>query len=159
MDQKIIQNSLHCCIASYKDSPYTYLEQTGVAFCKSEESEKFQKLKENGHECINKRICVEGHKCTIALVDSILYIAFQGTSDLADILNDVSIKMVKDESHWSDSKDVKFHSGFLERAEKELKLVKSIISELKPKQVVLCGHSLGAAVSGNIFSFYNLITF
>ena len=148
MDQKIIQNSLHCCIASYKDSPYTYLEQIGVAFCKTEKSAMFQRLKENGHECINGRICLEGHKCTMALVDSILYIAFQGTSDFADILNDVSIKMVKDESHWSDFKDVKFHSGFLERAEKELKLVKLIIKKMKPKQVVLCGHSLGAAVSG-----------
>ena len=111
----------------------------------------FQRLKENGHECINGRICLEGHKCTMALVDSILYIAFQGTSDFADILNDVSIKMVKDESHWSDFKDVKFHSGFLERAEKELKLVKSIIKYLKPKQIVLSGHSLGAAVSGTYY--------
>ena len=62
MDKEVIQIALHCCIASYKDSDYsadTYLKE-------HINDEKFQNLKE------------PGHKNTMAMVDTTLYVAFQG---------------------------------------------------------------------------------
>ena len=62
MDKEVIQNALHCCIASYKDSDYsadTYLKE-------HIKNEKFQNLKE------------PGQKCAMAMVDTTLYVAFEG---------------------------------------------------------------------------------
>ena len=62
MDKEVIENALHCCIASYKDSDYsadTYLKE-------HIKNEKFQNLKE------------PGKKNTMAMVDTTLYVAFEG---------------------------------------------------------------------------------
>ena len=56
--------------------------------------------------------------------------------------------MANDDSFWSDCKDVEFHSGFLQRAKEGMQWVKSVIEAEKPKKVILCGHSLGGAISG-----------
>ena len=66
MDKEVIQNALHCCIASYKDSELsadTYLKE-------HIKNEKFQNLKE------------PGQKNTMAMVDTTLYVAFQGKLNL-----------------------------------------------------------------------------
>ena len=78
-------------------------------------------------------------------------VLFLGTFDVKDMLDDLSIEMVNDEDFWSDCQDIKFHSGFLNRAKEGIKLVKATLSSLetKPKKIILCGHSLGAAISGN----------
>ena len=62
MDKEVIQNALHCCIASYKgseDSADAYLEE-------HIKNKKFQNLKEHGQ------------KNTMAMVGTTLYVAFQG---------------------------------------------------------------------------------
>ena len=81
-------------------------------------------------------------------------VLFLGTFDVKDMLDDLSIEMVNDEDFWSDCQDVKFHSGFLNRAKEGIKLVKATLSSLekKPKKIIFCGHSLGAAISGSFLN-------
>ena len=74
--------------------------------------------------------------------------AIVGTHDVTDVFDDVSIEMANDDLYWSDCKDVRFHSGFLQRAKEGMKWVQSVIEAEKPKKVILCGHSLGGAISG-----------
>ena len=62
MDKEVIQNALHCCIASYKETHShrdSYLDE-------HIKNEKFQNLKE------------PGQKCAMAMVDTTLYVAFEG---------------------------------------------------------------------------------
>ena len=73
---------------------------------------------------------------------------FAGTKDATDMLDDISIKMANCSDNWSDCKDVEFHSGFLQRAKEGMEWVQSVIEAEKPKKVILCGHSLGGAISG-----------
>ena len=86
MDKEVIQNALHCCIASYKDSPDTYLEE-------HIKNEKFQNLKE------------PGQKCTMAMVDTTLYVAFEGNE--VYILYGLSMK-----HGWVKSKSINAKSGW-----------------------------------------------
>ena len=59
--------------------------------------------------------------------------------------------MANDDLFWSDCKDVEFHSGFLQRAKEGMKWVQSVIEAKKPKKVILCGHSLGGAISALVY--------
>ena len=63
--------------------------------------------------------------------------------------------MENDDLFWSDCKDVEFHSGFLQRAKEGKKWVQSVIEAEKPKKVILCGHSLGGAISGTHTYFHS----
>ena len=67
LDKNVIEDALHCCIASYKKSPNTYLNQIGDRFG---DNEKIQDTNQNGK------------KCAMAIVDTTLYVAFEGNNTL-----------------------------------------------------------------------------
>lgn len=73
-----------------------------------------------------------------------VYLAFRGTEDRKDLTEDLKIYQRGAESGLSRGK---FHAGFLARAE-ELPLQKLLADgELLRRTLVVCGHSLGGAIS------------
>ena len=73
-----------------------------------------------------------------------VYLAFRGTEDKKDLTEDLKIYQRGAESGHARGK---FHAGFLSRAE-EFPLQKLLADrELFGRVVVVCGHSLGGAIS------------
>ena len=89
MDKEVIQNALHCCIASYKDS-----DDSADTYLKEHiKNEKFQNLME------------PGQKNTMAMVDTTLYVAFQG--------NEIYILYGPSMKHgWVTNKSINAKSGW-----------------------------------------------
>ena len=73
-----------------------------------------------------------------------VYLTFRGTEDTKDLTEDLRIYQRAAENGKSQGK---FHAGFLSRSEM-FPLVKILTSEkLRGKKLVVCGHSLGGAIS------------
>lgn len=74
----------------------------------------------------------------------VLWIAFAGTDDWKDILEDLHIKKKKIDLRNS---HIKVHSGFWDSWLQVRDIVLSRIRRVKPKYVRLCGHSKGGAMA------------
>ena len=87
----------------------------------------------------------DGATVGFKLVDSVLYIAFQGTQagktfDFRDIVAD--IRFGHGITAWG-----RVRLGFFEHTSKVTAAVRNRIDNMRPESVVLCGHSLGGAMA------------
>ena len=122
MNKEIVQNAIHCSMASYNNSPDGYLKAIGTQFLNTKVERKCSRGK--------------GQKCVMSMVSTTLYVAFQGTDpkDLNDVLTDLDLKMVNDNVTWPEQHDmVKFHEGFLARCKEWIKTVEDKVSFRKRK--------------------------
>ena len=90
----------------------------------------------------------ENSDCHFLLAEEVdtdrVYLSFRGTEDTRDLTEDLKIYQRAAENGKSRGK---FHAGFLSRSEM-FPLVKILTSEkLRQKKLVVCGHSLGGAIS------------
>ena len=74
-----------------------------------------------------------------------LYVAFRGTTTWEDAVTDVNIKLERQPSFEGGS----FHSGFMRRAKETIRRrdIYYVAEHANCKTIILCGHSLGGAVS------------
>ena len=129
-NQEIVQNALVVSQAVYEISAQEYLTMNLT----------------NHH--LRSVLRSENSDCHFLLAEEIdtdrVYLAFRGTEDTKDLTEDLRIYQRAAENGKSRGR---FHAGFLSRSEM-FPLVKVLSSErLAGKRFVVCGHSLGGAIS------------
>ena len=129
-----VQNALILSWSTYETDPFAYLDE--------------QKKNHSFTSIVSNVDC----KCPFVIAEDSgskrVYLAFKGTSSLDDLLTDLEAFPRQAERTPSVGT---FHSGFLKRAE-SFPLDTLLGSEgMQGKTLILCGHSLGGAVSSIVY--------
>ena len=134
-NQVKVQHALVLSMASYEENAKEYLEMNLP-------HHKFKSFTEN-----------QFGKCRFLIAetenDDTVYVVFRGTADFEDVLVDFKFWLKEAERNPLPGS---FHCGFLERA--EIFPLETFLSSkfIQNKTIVICGHSLGGAISSIIYS-------
>ena len=145
-NQKTVQNALIASLASYETDAKDYLDSR-----LNYHSLKSVVQSVNGDcsfimaESDDKKTVYVDEK-TVYVDKKTVYVAFRGTNSWEDLITDFHIHRKKTQSPASRGK---VHSGFLKRA--DAFPLMTVSEFLVGKKVVVCGHSLGGAISSLVF--------
>ena len=138
-DHRLIQNSLFCSLAVYRVKPYRYLKDDSFS--------KLHNLKTvvaagdyRGEDEVPQR-------CLMVVSKDTLFVAFKGTESFDDWIDNAKI-----EKECNGRFCGSFHSGFHKRASIVcLEDIKKVADVYAVEKIVMCGHSLGGAVSSIVY--------
>ena len=138
LDPVLVQNAVMLSSAAYKDNPKEFLEDQRT----------------NGKHTFKKVIASTKTECVFIIaedpISDTIYCAFRGSKTSEDFVTDLQIYPTL----LGNAPESRVHSGFLNRAKMfplQTLLTSQLFSGSHQRNLVLCGHSLGGAVSSVLF--------